>query len=311
MTLIKRVASAVTLMVCMSALVYALASVGGVDPARQLLGSDAGDAEVAELNHSLGVDRPLMVQFTDWIAGVARGDLGRSYVDGRPVTDKLSAAFPVTISMVLLTLVVVMVLSLGLAMLATRGGAWADRIVQLLMLAGHVVPGYLAGLLLLLLFAVQIRIFPVFGYVPFAQSPGGWLTSLVLPVTALALGGIAGAALQARGALLDVLDADYIRTLRSRGIPARSVLWRHALRNATPPWLTSLSLAFVAMIGGALLIEKVFAMPGLGTLAVDATLSGDRPVIMGLVVLTGSLVVLVNLLTDLLQLWLVPKARAA
>lgn len=309
--LIKRACSALVLWAAVATAAFFLTGLGGSDPGRSVLGPSATGAAVAEMNHELGVDRPLPVQYTDWAGHVLSGDLGRSYLNNRPVVQGLGQRLSVTMSLVGLSLLVVVVLSLLLAVLAATGRAGVDRVVQVLALAGHAVPGYLIALLLLAVFAVELQIFPAFGYVPLTDSPGRWLAALTLPVTAVALGGVAGAALQGRGALIDVLDSDYLRTLRSRGVSPRSLLLRHALRNAAPPWLTSLSLAFVAMLGGAFMVEKVFALQGLGTLAVDATISGDRPVIMALVLLTGGMVILVNLLTDLAQMWLIPKARAA
>ncbi|MDH6679755.1 peptide/nickel transport system permease protein [Rhodococcus sp. LBL1] len=311
LNIVRRLCAAIVLIVAICAVVYLLIGSGGQSPGRSILGPGATPEQVAEQNHELGVDRPLPLQFWDWLSHAAEGDLGSSYVSNQPVADTLIEHLPVSLSIIVLNLIVVTVLSAVLAILAARGSVGTDRVVQTLVLIGHVVPAYLIALLLLLLFAVKLGLFPAFGYVPFAESPTEWFTALVLPVTALALGGVAGAALQARGALLDVLTTDYVRTLRSRGISERSILFRHALRNAAPPWLTSLSLAFAGMLGGTFLIEKVFAMPGLGTLATESTTAGDRPVIMGLVLLTGTIVVLINLLTDLAQMWLVPKARAA
>ncbi|OLT11188.1 hypothetical protein BJF79_04695 [Actinomadura sp. CNU-125] len=307
--LIRRLGSAVVLWAAVATVAFFLTGAGGSDPGRNVLGPSATDAAVAEMNRDLGVDRPLPAQFAEWAGQALRGDLGRSYLSDRPVVEGLGQRLSVTLSLVGLSLLVVVGLSLLLAVLAATGRAGVDRAVQSLSLIGHAVPGYLIALLLLAVFAVEFRIFPAFGYVPFTDSPGRWLGAMTLPVAAVALGSVAGAALQGRGALIDVLDADYVRTLRSRGVSSRSLLLRHALRNAAPPWLTSLSLAFVAMLGGTFMVEKVFALQGLGTLAVEATLAGDRPVIMMLILLTSGMVILVNLLTDLAQMWLVPKAR--
>lgn len=309
--LLKRLVAAVILLSAVCVVGFVITGLGDANPARNILGPEATNAQVAAENHRLGVDRPMMEQLGDWVGGVARGDLGTSYVGDQPVADKIRANLPVTMSMVALSMLVIAALSLALAVASVYGRTWVDRFVQSLAVVGHVLPAYLLALLLLLVLAVKIQVFPVFGYVPLGESVGGWLRSLVLPVLSLTLGSVAGASLQARGSLIDVMGADYIRTLRSRGISGRSLLFRHALRNAAPPWLTSLSLGFVAMLGGAFMVEKVFALPGLGALSVDATTAGDRPVIMGMVLLTGGLVILINLLVDLAQMWLIPKARTA
>ncbi|NNH69278.1 ABC transporter permease [Nocardia uniformis] len=307
--LLKRAVSAIFLFIAVTTLAFFLTNLGGTDPGRSILGPQATPEAVDATNRTLGVDRPLLVQYVDWAGDVLHGDLGRSYLNNRPVSGELATHLPVSMSLMGLSLLVVAAASLALAVLAATGRGRADRAVQLISLAGHAIPGYLLALLLLTLFAVHWHIFPVLGYTPMSTSPGQWLWGMVLPVLAVSLSGISGALLQGRGALLDVLDADYMRTLRSRGISSRSVLWRHALRNAAPPWLTAMSLGAVAMLGGSFMVEKVFAIPGLGTLAVNSTISGDRPVLMGLVVLTSGLVILVNLLTDLAQMWLTPKAR--
>ncbi|WP_406022457.1 ABC transporter permease [Nocardioides sp. NBC_00850] len=309
--LLRRCVAASILLVAVCVVGFVITGIGGGDPARNILGPEATNAQVAAENHRLGVDRPMLTQFGDWAGGVVRGDLGTSYIGDQPVADKIAANLPVTMSMVALSMMVISGLSLVLAVASVYGRRSVDRFVQLLAVIGHVLPAYLLALLLLLVFAVKLDVFPVFGYVPLSESPAQWLRSLVLPVLALTLGSVAGATLQARGSLMDVLEADYVRTLRSRGISGGSLLFRHALRNAAPPWLTSLSLGFVAMLGGAFMVEKVFALPGLGVLSVDATAAGDRPVIMGMVLLTGGLVILVNLLVDLAQMWLIPKARTA
>ncbi|MCY1295559.1 Oligopeptide transport system permease protein OppB [compost metagenome] len=158
-------------------------------------------------------------------------------------------------------------------------------------------------------FAVRLNWFPATGYVSFMRSPSSWATSLALPVTALVLAGIASASQQVRGAIIDALDKDYIRTLRARGVPSRSILFRHALRNAVPPVLTVLSLQFIALVGGAAIIVQVFAIPGLGSLTVTASLNGDLPVLMGVVVTLIILVVVVNLVIDLLNAMANPKVR--
>lgn len=309
--LLKRCVAAVILLVAVCVVGFVITGIGDGDPARNILGPEATNAQVAAENHRLGVDRPMIEQFGDWAGGVVRGDLGTSYLGDQPVADKIAANLPVTMSMVALSMMVIAGLSLVLAVASVYGRSSVDRFVQSLAVIGHVLPAYLLALLLLLVFAVKLDVFPVFGYVPLGESPAQWLRSLVLPVLSLTLGSVAGATLQARGSLMDVLEADYVRTLRSRGISGGSLLFRHALRNAAPPWLTSLSLGFVAMLGGAFMVEKVFALPGLGALSVDATAAGDRPVIMGMVLLTGGLVILVNLLVDLAQMWLIPKARTA
>jgi len=160
-------------------------------------------------------------------------------------------------------------------------------------------------------FAVQLGILPAIGYTPFSVDPAGWLTSITLPAVALAVGAVATVSTQTRGSMIEVLGQDYVRTLRSRGLPIRSILLKHALRNAAPASLTILSLQFIALISGAVVIEKVFGLNGIGQLATSAASQGDVPLVLGVVLLVVTLVVIVNLLADLLLGWLNPKVRIA
>jgi len=308
---LRRLLSSAVLLIAVASVAFFLTDIGGIDPGRGILGANATQAQVTAMNHQLGVDRPVVSQFADWIGAAAHGNLGDSFGSKRSVVSELQERLPVTLSLVLCSLLFTALLSLALALFAVAGRRWADKVVQVVALIGQILPAYLLALGLLAFLAVKFGLFPVFGYVHLGDSVSGWVRSIALPVVALTLGGVAGCALQARGSLMDVLSSDYIRTLRSRGLGSRSLLLRHGLRNAASAWLTSLSLSFVAVLGGSFMVEKVFAMPGLGTLAVEATTTADRPVIMGLVVITGAVVILVNLLTDMLQLWLIPKARPA
>jgi peptide/nickel transport system permease protein len=173
------------------------------------------------------------------------------------------------------------------------------------------VPNFLIAVLLALVFAVQLGILPALGYTPFAEDPGKWLASITLPAIALAIGAIATVATQTRGSMIDVLQQDYVRTLRSRGLPTRSLLLKHALRNAAPASLTVLSLQIIALLSGAVVVEKVFGINGIGERATSAASQGDVPLVLGIVVVTVLVVVVVNLLLDLALGWLNPKVRIA
>jgi peptide/nickel transport system permease protein len=211
--------------------------------------------------------------------------------------------------MVILAVVVTAIISAILGVTAAVRGGWLDRLLQVVSVIGFSLPNFWVALVLVVLFAVAVPIFPATGYVPASESLSGWFLALILPVTALVLGGIASAAQQIRGAVIDVLDMDYVRTLRARGLSSTSVLLRHVLRNAAPPALTVLSLQFIALLGGAVVIERVFAIPGMGTLTINSSFQGDVPALMGVVVALVILVVIVNLVIDLANGWINPKAR--
>ncbi len=305
--IVRRLAFGLSLVLFATTLTFFLVYRDPMTIARNILGENASQAQVEARAVELGLDRPLLVQFLDWLGGAVTGDLGQSYFSADGVWSILVTRIPVTLSIVAGGVLVTAVLSIGLGMLAAVRGGWADRVVQMLSVVGMALPNFWVGLMFVVFFAVTWQIFPATGYVSPDVSLGGWLASITLPVAALALSGIASATQQVRGAVIDVLEADFVRTLRSRGLSDRSILFRHALKNAASPALTVLSLQFIGLLGGAIVIEKVFALPGLGSAAVTATLQGDVPVLLGVVVVTVVIVVVVNLLLDVLNGWVNPK----
>jgi peptide/nickel transport system permease protein len=281
----------------------------GIGIARSVLGLSASDEQVAAYATELGLDRPLVVQYIDWLGQAVRGDLGSSFLTGQPVTEALATRVPVTMSLIIGTILLTAVVSVILGVTAALYGGWIDKILQFLSVLGAAIPGFIIAIGLVFAFAIAIPYFPATGYVRFEQDPQGWLWSLTLPVIALLIGSVANAAAQFRGSVLDTLSQDYVRTLRSRGIPEREVLFRHVLRNAAGPGLVVLSLTTLGLLGGALFIEVVFALPGIGQLTIVSGRAGDVPMVMGTVVVTMVLVLVVNLLADFLAGLLNPKSR--
>jgi len=309
--IVRKFASALLLLLAITAVAYALIYSGGADVSRSILGELATDAQVAAKNAELGLDRPLLVQYGNWLAGALRGDLGRSWFNSERVADAIGSRLGVTLSIVSVAIIICTLISVALGAFAAIKRGWWDRAVQMISVVGEALPNFWVGLILVATFAISIRMFPATGFVPLNRSPIGWAATITLPVVALVVGGVASAAAQVRGALIDVLNRDYIRTLRARGLPENRVIFRHALRNAAPAAITVLSLQFIGMIGGAVMIEKVFALPGMGSLAIEATVRGDIPVIMGILITMALIVVTVNLLVDLANAWINPKARLA
>ncbi|MCI2957974.1 ABC transporter permease [Agromyces atrinae] len=307
--LMKRIAAGVVLIFAVATLTFFLMSVGGTDPARNILGEGATEAQVAAKSAELGLDQPILVRYGEWLTHAVQGDFGRSWFTNEPVIDSLANKFPVSLSIVVTAIILTAIVSAVLGVTAAVRRGWVDRFVQFFAIFGFALPNFWVALVLVSVFAVSLRLLPATGYTPIATDPAAWALGLVLPVLALVTGTIASTAQQVRGATIDVLRQDYVRTLRSRGVSKSSLLFRHVLRNAAPPALTVLSLQFVGLLGGAIIIEKVFALPGIGSLAVSSTISGDLPPILGLVVGMVVLVVLVNLLIDLATGWLNPKAR--
>ena len=306
---IRRLASGVVLIVVLTSLTYLLLYLSGGDIARGILGQSATPETVELKKQELGLDQPLLQRFGDWVSNALQGDLGSSWFTGQPVADAISSRLSVTLSLVVGATVLTAVVAVVLGIVAATRRGWADRAVQVLAVLGFAVPGFLVGLGLVLVFAINLGWFKPTGYTQFAESPGGWLSSITLPVIALSLGSIAGVAAQIRGSMIDALRLDYVRTLRSRGLSERRVVYKHVLRNAAGPALSVLAIQFVGLIGGAVIMEQIFAIPGLGQIAVGATAQRDIPLVMGLVLVMAIIVVLLNLVVDLLQGWLNPKVR--
>ena len=307
--IIRRVLSGVVLLFVISFLAFALLYAGGGDIARRILGQNATAETVAQRAEELGLTRPFLVQYWDWLTSAVTGDFGRSWFTGQLVTVSLSSRVAVTLSIVIGATLVSAILSVLLGVLAARRGGAVDGTVQFISVLGFAIPGFLVALYLVLIFAINLGWFKATGYIPITTSFTGWLSSVTLPIAALAFGAIASVTSQVRGSVIDALSRDYVRTLRSRGLSSNRVVYKHVLRNAGGPALAVLSVQFIGLLGGAIIVENVFALPGLGQLTVSATVAGDIPVVMGVVIVTAVIVVIVNLLIDLAQAALNPKVR--
>ncbi|MGW7689368.1 ABC transporter permease [Streptomyces asiaticus] len=309
--LIRRIVAGAALVAVVATATFLLLNLTGTDVARNILGETATRSAVTAKSHELGLDQPLVERYWHWVEQALRGNLGTSWFTGDPVNQSLLDTLPVTLSIVLAGLLIAAVLSVALGTAAALRGGWVDRVVQFAAVLGTAVPSFLIALVLAVTLAVRLGWLPATGYVAIDVSAIDWLRSITLPAVSLAVAATAATAMQVRGALMDVLRADYVRTLRSRGLKPRSIVFRHALRNAAPPALTVLALQFIGLISGAVVVEKVFGLPGIGTLANSAAVRGDAPVLLGTVVVTVTIVVAVNLLLDIAYGWLNPKVRVS
>ncbi|WP_416971029.1 ABC transporter permease [Streptomyces sp. 4F14] len=306
---VRRLGTGLVLAVLVTLLTFLLLSTSFDDVASSIVGPGATPAQIHQQKAQLGLDRPLFVQYGDWLGHAVRGDLGVSWFTSEPVRAAVTARLGVTLSLVVTALLLTTLISVALGVAAAARGGAVDRIAQGVSMIGHLVPNLLIAIALTYVLAVKLGWFPATGYTPLAEDPAGWASTITIPVAALMLGGVANLTAQIRGAMIGELRKDYVRTLRTRGVPTRSVVLRHALRGAAGPALTVLSLEFVQMLGGALVIEQVFALPGYGQYAFNASLQGDVPIIMGISVFGVLLVIGVNLTVDLVGGWLNPKAR--
>lgn len=282
---------------------------GGPAIARNFLGPNA-TAEQAELTaEQLGLNRPLLVQYGEWMAGVVRGDLGESLGSGDSVTSLLGTRIPVTLSLVVLTMVLTVVLGIFLGVLAAVRGGFIDRSFQVLSVVLGALPGYWVALILVIVFALNLKLFPATGFMPLSESFGGWFSTMALPSASIALGVVLGLAVWVRSSIIDVQRKEFVRTLRSRGLTSRTIMYRHVLRNSAAPIIQMLGLQAIALLGGAIIVERVFALPGVGSLALDSGVSGDVPVVLGCVTFLVTVVVVINLLVDLANGFLNPRVR--
>lgn len=312
----RRLMISVVLVFLISLLTFVLQSLAPGDIAKTILKSQSGgvsggysDEQYLQLRHALGLDQPLLVQYWEWLSGAVHGDLGTSPISGLDVASAIGGRLPVTLSMVVLGTIATAILGIGLGVVSAVRGGRLGRAVDVLSIIGFAVPNFWLAILLMAVFAVTLGLVPATGYVPLAESPTGWARSLILPVGTLALAGTAGFAKQTRDSMLDALSQDFVRVLRANGASEVSIVFRHALRNAAIPVVTLVGLMFIALFSGAVFIENVFALPGMGRLAVQATSQHDLPVVQGVVVVLTLVVVATNLVVDLTYSWLNPKVR--
>lgn len=308
--ILRRLLLAVPLLFLVTAMSFVLVALTPGDAARSVLGIEAPPDAYERLRQELGLDLPLYEQYSRWVTNAIHGDLGSSIVSSESVTHIINTRLPVTISLIVGALLVTMLLGVGMGVYSAVLGGAIGRAVDAFALLGFALPSFWIGAVLIAFFAVELRWLPATGYVPFADSPSEWAQSLVLPIAALALYSVAVIAKQTREAMLDALSSEYIRMAWASGISPRAILFRHALRNASMRVVTILGLLFVGLLGGTVLVEHVFALPGLGGLAVTSATSHDLPVIQGVVVYFTVIVVFVNLVIDVLYVWLNPRVRA-
>jgi peptide/nickel transport system permease protein len=310
--LAARLLALVPILIGTSVLAFLLVRLVPGDPAIALLGMEADPRALAALRQQMALDQPLVVQYVTWLGHILAGDFGRSIQGGRPVFPLLLGALGPTALLAAAALAISLLIAIPAGIVAaTRRNSGADYAASFLALCGLSLPSFWLGILLILLFSIYLPVLPASGYVSPLADPLGHLRHLVLPALTLGAALAAATMRMTRATMLEVMRADYIRTARAKGLSRRVVVWGHALRNARMPIVTLLGIQLGQLLGGVVVTETVFSWPGIGKLTVDAIFARDYPVVQGAVLLTATLFVLINLLTDLVYIWLDPRVRLA
>ncbi len=308
--IVRRILATIPVMVVVAIFVFALLHLSPGDPAAIIAGDSATDADIARIHAQLGLDRPFYIQFVEWVWGLLHGDLGISIFTNLPVLKLIGQRIEPTVALTISTLIVSVLIAIPLGILAAwKAGTWIDRVVMVFAVLGFSVPVFVLAYMLIYVFSIATRLLPVQGYVAPSDGLQPFLSHLVMPSIALGLVYIALIARITRASMLDVLAQDYIRTAQAKGLPNEKVLIRHALRNAAVPIATIIGIGVALLIGGVVVTETVFAIPGLGRLTVDAILRRDYPIIQGVILIFSAVYVLINLLVDLSYAVLDPRIR--
>jgi peptide/nickel transport system permease protein len=307
---IRRILMAVPVLAVVAIVVFGLLYLTPGDPALVIAGDQASPEDVARIRVSLGLDQPFFIRFGNWLGHVLRGDLGTSIFSSQPVTYLIGQRLAPTLSLLAFSVILAIAIGVPFGVFAAwKPGRIADRALTLYTTAGFSIPVFVAGYILAYIFASSLHWLPVQGFTPITEGFGPFLRSLLLPAVTMSLVYSAVIARVTRAAMLEVLSQDYIRTARAKGVRPVLILFRHALKNAAVPIVTVIGIGIATLIGGTVVTENVFAIPGLGRLTVDAILHRDYPIIQGMVLLSSAAYVLVNLLVDLSYTLFDPRIR--
>jgi peptide/nickel transport system permease protein len=306
----RRVLATIPVLVMVAIFVFLMLRLTPGDPAAIIAGDNATGPQIEQIRERLGLNEPILAQFAIWVGNLLRGNLGESFFFKAKVTELIGQRVGPTLALATLTIIITVVVAVPLGVLAAyRHGSWIDRLVMAFSVIGFSVPVFVLGYLLIWLLAIEIRLFPVQGYRSIADGFWPFLYRLILPSITLSVIYIALIARITRASVLDVLGEDYIRTAYAKGLTSRVVLMRHALRNAAVPIVTVIGIGVALLIGGVVVTESVYNIPGLGRLTVDAVLGRDYPTIQAVILLFSFVYVLINLLIDLSYSLLDPRIR--
>jgi peptide/nickel transport system permease protein len=308
--LARRLLATIPVMAIVAVLVFSMLRMTPGDPASIIAGAAATAADVAGIREKLGLDRPIVEQFGIWLGNVLRGDFGESFFFKKTVASLIADRVGPTLALATFTMILSIAVAVPLGVVAAyKQGTWIDRVVMGFSVLGFSVPVFVIGYALIYVFAIELAWLPVQGYQPIRDGLGGFLSRLVLPSLTLSVIYIALIARITRTSVLEVLGEDYIRTARAKGLPRSTVLMRHALRNAAVPIVTVIGIGVALLIGGVVVTESVYSIPGLGRLTVDAVLARDYPTVQAVILLFSVVYVLLNLLVDVAYTFLDPRIR--
>jgi peptide/nickel transport system permease protein len=306
--LIRRVLLTLPILFIVSVVCFSLINLIPGDPAAVILGPEASEQAKEQMRERLGLDKPIVVQYVDWLGGVLHGDLGESLVDGTPVSQLILQRLPVTLELALGTFLVSLTIAVVAGILsASNRGTWVDYVSTGFALGGISIPHFWLGMMFIIIFAVYLGWLPASGYVPFFEDPAANIAVMILPVLATGLRESAELMRMLRSSLLEELGSDYVRTAFSKGLSRRVVVIRHAVRNALIPFVTASGLQIAALLGGLVVTEQVFQLPGVGRLIVESILERDYTVVQGAVLTVTVIVILINVLVDLLYAVIDPR----
>lgn len=308
--LLRRVLIMVPLLLIVCFVVFLLLFLVPGDPAITLAGENASEAQIEQTRERLGLNDPFLQQFTNWMSDVLVGDLGTSLYSNRSVAGAIGDRLPVTAWLTVAAMVLAISIAVPAGLLAaTKRGKSIDRFTMLFSTLGIAIPNFWLGTLLLLLFSLNLGWFPAVGYSPMADGLFDWARALVLPAITLGTAAAAETTRQLRSSMIGALEQDYVRTARSTGISNRVILVKHALKNAAIPAVTVIGFQLSFLLGGSVVVERVFALPGVGDLVINAVIQRDFPMVQGIVIVTAVIILTTNLVVDLVYAWLDPRVR--
>jgi peptide/nickel transport system permease protein len=307
---IRRLLLAVPVVLLVTIMVFALLHMLPGDPATVILGQEATPEAIDAMREELGLNKPIVVQYLDWLGHVLQGDLGNSLVDHTPVADLVLQRLPATIELTIGTFAVAILIAVPAGIMsATRPGKFVDYTSSIFALGGMSIPHFWLGMMFIALFSVQLGWLPASGYVPFSEDPLSNLQAMIMPMVATGLRESAVLMRMLRSSLLEVTQADYIRTAYSKGLRERTVIWNHALKNALVPVVTTSGLMVAGLLGGLVITETIFSIPGFGKLIVESIFTRDFVTVQGAILVSALLVVMVNLVVDILYALIDPRIK--